>query len=157
MNNNSCRTYFGSCLSKREWTYFGDTVFNRNTTLKGLTFWGQWALGQGFVVALLLILVYCQTGTVEFYYRACATLTVLASVPAYTWCGVYAKKDNYLEGLVRLLMGWSMTLAALAIVAFLCKANELFSRQIILTWAFCNYIGKADHYERFQITDRLCL
>ena len=116
---------------------------NRNTPLKGLTFWGQWALGQGFVVALLLLLVYYQTGTVEFYYRVCATLTVLASVPAYTWCGVYAKKDNYLEGLIRLLMGWSMTLAALAIVAFLCKANELFSRQIILVWAIGSYIGQA--------------
>ena len=116
---------------------------NRNTTLKGLTFWGQWIAGQGLVVTLLLILVYYQTGTVEFYYRVCATLTVLASVPAYTWCGVYAKKDNYLEGLIRLLMGWAMTLSALAVVAFLCKANELFSRQIILVWAVCGYIGQA--------------
>lgn len=116
---------------------------NRNTTLKGLTFWGQWIAGQGLVVTLLLILVYYQTGTVEFYYRVCATLTVLASVPAYSWCGVYAKKDNYLEGLIRLLMGWAMTLAALAVVAFLCKANELFSRQIILVWAVCGYVGQA--------------
>ena len=116
---------------------------NRNTTLKGLTFWGQWIAGQGLAVTLLLILVYYQTETVEFYYRVCATLTVLASVPAYTWCGVYAKKDNYLEGLIRLLMGWAMTLSALAVVAFLCKANELFSRQIILVWAVCGYIGQA--------------
>jgi putative colanic acid biosynthesis UDP-glucose lipid carrier transferase len=116
---------------------------NRNTHLKGLTFWGQWALGQGFVVALLFLLVYYLTGTVEFYYRVCAILTVLASVPAYTWCGVYAKKDNYLEGLGRLLMGWTMTLAALACVAFICKADELFSRQLILVWAACGYIGQA--------------
>jgi putative colanic acid biosynthesis UDP-glucose lipid carrier transferase len=116
---------------------------NRNTTLKGLTFWGQWAIGQGYIVALLFLLVYYQTGTVEFYYRVCATLTVLASVPAYSWCGVYAKKDNYLTGLARLLMGWSMTLAGLAIVAFICKADGLFSRQIILVWAVCGYIGQA--------------
>jgi putative colanic acid biosynthesis UDP-glucose lipid carrier transferase len=116
---------------------------NRNTTLKGLTFWGQWIAGQGLAVTLLLILVYYHTESVEFYYRVCATLTVLASVPAYTWCGVYAKKDNYLEGLIRLLMGWAMTLSALAVVAFLCKANELFSRQIILVWAVCGYIGQA--------------
>ena len=116
---------------------------NRNTTLKGLTFWGQWIAGQGLAVTLLLILVYYHTESVEFYYRVCATLTILASVPAYTWCGVYAKKDNYLEGLIRLLMGWAMTLSALAVVAFLCKANELFSRQIILVWAVCGYIGQA--------------
>ena len=116
---------------------------NRNTPLKGLTFWGQWIAGQGLAVTLLLILVYYQTETVEFYYRVCATLTILASVPAYTWCGVYAKKDNYLEGLIRLLMGWAMTLSALAVVAFLCKVNELFSRQIILVWAVFGYIGQA--------------
>jgi len=29
---------------------------NRSTGLKGLTFWGQWALAQGFVVTLLFIL-----------------------------------------------------------------------------------------------------
>ncbi|WP_458729689.1 undecaprenyl-phosphate glucose phosphotransferase [Pseudomonas brenneri] len=116
---------------------------NRNTPPKGLTFWGQWILGMGFVVTLLFIMVYYHTGAIEFYYRVCAILTVLASVPAYSWCGVYAKKDNYLIGLVRLLMGWSMTLSALAIVAFICKADDLFSRQIILIWAISSYIGQA--------------
>lgn len=116
---------------------------NQNPPLKGLTFWGQWIAGQGLAVTLLLILVYYQTETVAFYYRVCAALTILASVPAYTWCGVYAKKDNYLEGLIRLLMGWAMTLSALAVVAFLCKVNELFSRQIILVWAVFGYIGQA--------------
>jgi len=116
---------------------------NRNTPPKGLTFWGQWILGMGFVVTLLAIMVYYHTGTMEFYYRVCAILTVLASVPAYSWCGVYAKKDNYLIGLVRLLMGWLMTLSALAIVAFICKADDLFSRQIILIWAISSYIGQA--------------
>ncbi len=115
---------------------------NRNTGLKGLTFWGQWSLAMGLVVTLLFILVYKQTGTVEFYYRVCATLTILASVPAYSWCGVYAKRDSYLTGLGRLFVGWTMTLAALACVAFVCKANELFSREIILIWAVCGYIGQ---------------
>ncbi|WP_454837041.1 undecaprenyl-phosphate glucose phosphotransferase [Pseudomonas veronii] len=115
---------------------------NRLSPLKGLTFWGQWALGMGFVVALLYLLVHYQNGTVAYYYRACAILTILASAPTYSWLGVYAKKDNFLAGLGRLLAGWSMTLAALAIVAFICKADELFSRQIILVWAACSYIGQ---------------
>lgn len=116
---------------------------NRNTGLKGLTFWGQWALAQGFVVSLLFILAEQHSGTVEFYYRVCATLTVLASVPAYTFSGVYRKRDDYLKGLGRLFMGWSMTMAALACMAFICKANELFSRQVILSWAVYGFLGQA--------------
>lgn len=123
---------------------------NRDTSLKGLTFWGQWALALGFVVALLFLLVYTRTGTVEFYYRVCAIVTILASVPAYTWCDAYAKKDGYLTGLGRLLMGWLMTLAALAFVGFITKSGELFSREIILVWAVTGYIGQALLYVPLQ-------
>lgn len=116
---------------------------DRNTGLKGLTFWGQWALAQAFVVALLFILAERQTGTVEFYYRMCATLAVLASVPAYTFSGVYRKRDNYLAGLGRLFMGWSMTMVALACIAFVCKADEVFSREVTLSWAVYGFLGQA--------------
>jgi putative colanic acid biosynthesis UDP-glucose lipid carrier transferase len=116
---------------------------DRNTGLKGLTFWGQWALAQVFVVALLFILAERQTGTVEFYYRMCATLAVLASVPAYTFSGVYRKRDNYLTGLGRLFMGWSMTMVALACIAFVCKADEVFSREVTLSWAVYGFLGQA--------------
>ncbi len=123
---------------------------NRTTNLKGLTFWGQWALALGFVVALLFLLVYSRTGTVEFYYRVCAIVTILASVPAYSWCDAYAKKDGYLTGLGRLLMGWLLTLAALAFVGFITKSGELFSREIILVWAVTSYIGQALLYVPLQ-------
>ncbi|WP_282413688.1 undecaprenyl-phosphate glucose phosphotransferase [Pseudomonas sp. PS01299] len=116
---------------------------NRNNGLKGLTFWGQWALAQAFIVALLFILAERQTGTVEFYYRMCATLAVLASVPAYTFSGVYRKQDNYLTGLGRLFMGWSMTMVALACIAFVCKADEVFSREVTLSWAVYGFLGQA--------------
>ncbi|MFC6335264.1 undecaprenyl-phosphate glucose phosphotransferase [Pseudomonas sp. CCM 7891] len=116
---------------------------NRNTGLKGLTFWGQWALAQGFVVSLLFILALQHTGAVEFYYRVCAALTVLASVPAYTFSGVYRKRDSYLTGLGRLFIGWSITMAALACMAFICKADALFSRQVILSWAVYGFLGQA--------------
>ncbi|TNB91799.1 undecaprenyl-phosphate glucose phosphotransferase [Pseudomonas jessenii] len=116
---------------------------NRNNGLKGLTFWGQWALAQAFIVALLFILAERHTGTVEFYYRMCATLAVLASVPAYTFSGVYRKQDNYLTGLGRLFMGWSMTMLALAGIAFVCKADEVFSREVTLSWAVYGFLGQA--------------
>ncbi|MCF4997150.1 undecaprenyl-phosphate glucose phosphotransferase [Pseudomonas syringae] len=116
---------------------------NRNTGLKGLTFWGQWALAQGFVVTLLYVLAEQYTGSVEFYYRMCATLAVLASVPAYTFSGVYRKRDNYLTGLARLFMGWLMTMAAVTFIALICKADEMFSRDVILAWAVYGFLGQA--------------
>jgi putative colanic acid biosynthesis UDP-glucose lipid carrier transferase len=119
---------------------------NRNNGLKGLTFWGQWALAQAFIVALLFILAERHTGNVEFYYRMCATLAVLASVPAYTFSGVYRKQDNYLTGLGRLFMGWSMTMVALAAIAFVCKADEVFSREVTLSWAVYGFLGQALMY-----------
>jgi len=116
---------------------------NRNNGLKGLTFWGQWALAQAFIVALLFVLAERHSGTVEFYYRMCATLAVLASVPAYTFSGVYRKQDNYLTGLGRLFMGWSMTMVALVCIAFVCKADEVFSREVTLSWAVYGFLGQA--------------
>jgi putative colanic acid biosynthesis UDP-glucose lipid carrier transferase len=115
---------------------------NRNTPLKGLTFWGQWTLAMAYVVTLLFSLVYHQTGTVEFYYRVCAVITVLASIPAYSLCQVYAKKDDVVTGLRRLLIGWLLTLASLTAVGFLCKADALFSREVILIWAVFGYVGQ---------------
>lgn len=119
---------------------------NRNNGLKGLTFWGQWALAQAFVVSLLFILAEQHTGSVEFYYRMCAVLAVLASVPAYTFSGVYRKRDNYVTGLGRLFMGWAMTMGGLACVAFICKADALFSREVILSWAVYGFLGQAFLY-----------
>jgi len=119
---------------------------NRNNGLKGLTFWGQWALAQAFVVSLLFILAEQHTGSVEFYYRMCAVLAVLASVPAYTFSGVYRKRDDYVTGLGRLFMGWSMTMGGLACIAFLCKADGLFSREVILSWAVYGFLGQAFLY-----------
>ena len=103
-------------------------------------------MAQAFIVALLFILAERHTGTVEFYYRMCATLAVLASVPAYTFSGVYRKQDNYLTGLGRLFMGWSMTMVALAGIAFVCKADEVFSREVTLSWAVYGFLGQALMY-----------
>jgi putative colanic acid biosynthesis UDP-glucose lipid carrier transferase len=56
---------------------------------------------------------------------------------------VYRKQDNYLTGLGRLFMGWSMTMVALACIAFVCKADEVFSREVTLSWAVYGFLGQA--------------
>jgi putative colanic acid biosynthesis UDP-glucose lipid carrier transferase len=40
-------------------------------------------------------------------------------------------------------MGWSMTMLALAGIAFVCKADEVFSREVTLSWAVYGFLGQA--------------
>lgn len=122
--------------------------------LKGLTFWGQWTLALGITITLLLTLVYYKTGDIAFYYRVCAALTVLASLPSYSLCQVYVKKDGYLTGLGKLLCGWLLTLSGLTVTGFICKANELFSRQLMLEWAILGYASQALAYLPLQLLSK---
>src|SRR5476651_2056965 len=112
---------------------------HRNLTPKGLTFWGQWAIASSLVVALLFSLVFLKTGQLEFYYRVLAAFTILASIPAYTLCDVYSKKDDYGVGLGRLFMGWLLTLCILFVVGAVCNASSLFPLEILLLWASVSY------------------
>jgi putative colanic acid biosynthesis UDP-glucose lipid carrier transferase len=89
---------------------------HRNLTPKGLTFWGQWTLASSLVVAVLFMLVLWKTGQLEYNYRVLAAFTILASLPAYSLCDVYSKKDDYAVGLGRLFMGWLLTIGILFIV-----------------------------------------
>ncbi|PMX07005.1 MULTISPECIES: undecaprenyl-phosphate glucose phosphotransferase [unclassified Pseudomonas] len=112
---------------------------HRHLTPKGLTFWGQWTLASSLVVALLFALVVLKTGQLDYYYRALAAFTILASLPAYMLCDVYSKKDDYGVGLGRLFMGWLLTLIILLAVGIACNAGALFPLEILLLWAATSY------------------
>lgn len=116
-----------------------NTRMHRNLTPRGLTFWGQWTLASSLVVALLFTLVIVKTGQLEYYYRVLAAFTILASLPAYTLCDVYSKKDDYAVGLGRLFMGWLLTMGILFAVGVACNASALFPVETLLLWAAVSY------------------
>lgn len=116
-----------------------NTRMHRNLTPKGLTFWGQWMLASGLVVALLFMLVVFRTGQLEYNYRVLAAFTILASLPAYSLCDVYSKKDDYGVGLGRLFMGWLLTALIVFAVGIACNATSLFPLDILLLWAAVSY------------------
>ena len=122
------------------------TRIDRKAVTKGLTFWGQWTVATGAMIALLFVLAYNQNGEVGSHYRVLAVLYLLASVPSYTLMQVYHKQHGYLSGLIRLLVGWLATLAGLTTIGFLSKTGELFSREVIITWAFFGYALQALFY-----------
>lgn len=121
-------------ISKRE---------NTTPDARGLTFWGQWAAAIGMLILLLCALAMGKTGHIETQYRILALYTLLGSVPAYSLMRVYHKHHGYVAGLGRLLAGWLVLLSGLTVIAFLTKTSELFSREIIITWAGAGFIVQA--------------
>lgn len=116
-----------------------NTRMHRHLTPKGLTFWGQWTLASGLVVTLLFMLVSLKTGQLDYNYRILAAFTLLASLPAYTFCDVYSKKDDYGVGLGRLFMGWLLTVGIVFAVGVACNASSLFPLEILLLWGAVSY------------------
>ncbi len=115
---------------------------SRATHRKGLTFWSQWACAMALANLVLVMLVWDRVGTVASEYRVAMILTVLGSVPAYSFLQVYHKRHGILSGMGRLLAGWMSLLGALIAIAFLTQTTAVFSRQVIMLWAGLGYLAQ---------------
>lgn len=101
---------------------------------------------MSLVISTLLILVYTKNGSIDFHYRIAGILTLFISVPAYSATNTYYKRHGYLNGLLRLFIAWTFTLTCLSTVAFITKSSELFSREVIITWALVSYAIQVPPY-----------
>ena len=115
---------------------------SRITHRKGLTFWSQWACGMALANLVLIMLVWDRGASVDSEYRVAMILTVLGSVPAYSFLQVYHKRHGILSGMGRLLAGWMSLLGALIAIAFLTQTTAVFSRQVIMLWAGLGYLAQ---------------
>jgi len=132
-------------------TYARDIIVirKRTTTVpagRSLTFWAQWLAAISVLILLLCALAVMKTGEVDTQYRMLGSFMLLGSVPAYSMMQVYHKQHGYLVGLGRLLAGWLVLLSGLMVIAFITKTSELFSREVILTWAFAGFALQACLY-----------
>ena len=121
---------------------------------RGLTFWGQWSVGISLAILLLCALAILRTGELDTQYRVLAAFALLGSVPIYATLGVYDRRVGFFTGMVQLLAGWLALLGALAVLAFVTKTSELFSREVVLLWALfgfalqlCSYLP-LHHFSR---------
>lgn len=94
---------------------------------------------MSLVISTLLILAYSKNGNIDFHYRIAGILTLLLSVPAYSATNAYYKRHSYANGLLRLFLGWTFTLTCLSTIGFITKSSELFSREVIISWALIGY------------------
>lgn len=121
---------------------------------RGLTFWGQWLAAEAFLAALLIGLVVHKTGDFPSYYRTLLIVGVLASVPAYSLFGVFHKSHGYGAGIARLFCAWLVLLSGLTVVAYLTKTSELYSREVMLTWAIAGFLGQVALHLPLQALSR---
>jgi putative colanic acid biosynthesis UDP-glucose lipid carrier transferase len=91
---------------------------------------------------VLILLVWDRGASVDSEYRVAMILTVLGSVPAYSFLQVYHKRHGILSGMGRLLAGWMSLLGALIAIAFLTQTTAVFSRQVIMLWAGLGYLAQ---------------
>ena len=122
------------------------TRIDRKSIAKGLTFWGQWFISMSLVISALFGMVYAKNGGIDLHYRTLAILTVLLSVPAYSASKAFYKRHSYFNGLLRLFCGWVFILSSLSIIGFITKSNELFSREIMISWALLGYTIQVPAY-----------
>lgn len=69
-------------------------------------------------------------------YRVLTVLSAFSLWFIYSSNGVYRRFSGYLKGCLRLTSSWALLMLLLALIGFVTKTSEIFSREILLTWAF---------------------
>ena len=120
----------------------------------GITFWGQWLIAITLTILLLSTLAELKTGEFGAQYRILAIISLLASGPTYLLLRVYHKQYGFLTGILRLLAGWLLLLASLALIGFATKTHDLYSNDVTLMWAVLGFALQASAYLPLQHVSR---
>ena len=94
-------------------------------------------LAADVLVAALLMFVLAQFKLDDFppAYRVLTVIAVFSLWFIYSSRGVYRQSSGYLRGCVRLTGAWALLMLLLALIGFVTKTSEIFSREILLVWA----------------------
>lgn len=106
---------------------------------ESLIYWLQLSIDVILVIGLLLVLVYQKSGAIDLSYRLFATIAALLLLVVYAIQGVYRRSGSLREGFIRLSVAWSIFLMLLIFIAFMTKTTEIFSREVVLSWAFLGF------------------
>ena len=101
---------------------------------RGLTFYIQWLVAIGLIMALLAGLAINKNGQIDQSYRLLILLTPLVAFPVYSLSQVYNRHSGYVGGSWKLGLAWLTVLIILSFIDFFSKTSALFSREVILKW-----------------------
>lgn len=89
-----------------------------------------------FVAAsLLFIFTWSKLEAFPPAYRVLTVITICSLWFIYSSRGVYRQSSGYFRGCLRLSSAWLMLILLLTFIGFITKTSEIFSREILLTWA----------------------
>ncbi len=105
--------------------------------------WVQHILNLGVVSVTLFALAIWRDGEVGSQYRIMLAFALLLMTIIYHMMGVFRRFDR-LEGAIKhLARAWGIVIIILGWTAFLTRASEEYSRQVVVYWVFAAFLGQA--------------
>jgi Undecaprenyl-phosphate glucose phosphotransferase len=102
----------------------------------GLTYWGQWVFAMCVALGVLALATKMKTDQIAIQYRVLAVMTVFCSLPIYAMLRVFDWRAGLKRVMVRITAAWLILFSLLALVAFVTKTGEMFSREVLIEWFF---------------------
>ncbi|MBN1008728.1 undecaprenyl-phosphate glucose phosphotransferase [Amphritea pacifica] len=107
---------------------------------ESLAFWVQHFADLVIVCGTLFFFTFLKVGDVPANYRLLAVVALLCVWIIYRRRGVYRQSLGFYKSALRLLAAWFHVLLLLALVGFVTKSGESFSREVLIEWAISGYI-----------------
>ena len=107
---------------------------------ESLTFWVQHLADLVIVCGSLFFFTWLKVGAVPTPYRYLGIVAVLSVWILYRRHGVYRQHASFLRSASRLFFAWFKVLLLLALVGFVTKSSEVYSREVLIEWAVFGYL-----------------
>ncbi|WP_299199312.1 undecaprenyl-phosphate glucose phosphotransferase [uncultured Amphritea sp.] len=107
---------------------------------ESLAFWVQHFADLVIVCGSLFFFAYLKMGEVPPNYRLLAVIALFCVWIIYRRRGVYRQSLGFYKSSFRLLTAWFHVLLLLALVGFVTKSGESFSREVLIEWAVSGFI-----------------
>nr|WP_320136960.1 undecaprenyl-phosphate glucose phosphotransferase [uncultured Amphritea sp.] len=107
---------------------------------ESLAFWVQHFADLVIVGGTLFFFTFLKTGDIPSNYRLLAVISLFCVWIIYRRRGVYRQSLGFYKSAFRLLTAWFQVLLLLALVGFITKSGESFSREVLIEWALAGYV-----------------
>ncbi|WP_417228369.1 undecaprenyl-phosphate glucose phosphotransferase [Amphritea sp.] len=109
---------------------------------ESLAFWVQHFADLVIVFGTLFVFTFLKIGDFPTNYRLLAVVAILCVWIIYRRRGVYRQSLGFYKSAFRLLTAWFQVLLMLALIGFVTKSGESFSREVLIEWAVAGYISQ---------------
>ena len=112
-------------------------LFNNN---ESMLFWVQHCAYLLIISVTLFFFTFLKIGEIPADYRLLAVLSLFCVSVIYRRRNVYSRSASFYKKAFNLLTAWFHVLLLLALIGFVTKNGESFSREVLIEWAVVGYI-----------------